>query len=377
MQQVEWTLSNNDGQEISRSPVQLAGASPLLPPSTRRALSGEKAEVLDAALDVAQMIFAHSCLISNETRKPRIHPIEFMQSDEAGNILMSTRAFLAKVEQDGEQSWIPTALLRQRVPDADFQEFNELVPYDMRIFVNDDKKFAVSDASCAFVTARQDGEQFFSATSVFLHELLHGMGIISLGIDSSLFGNATHPNLIGTSWDDNIRDANGERFSPLEKTAMGVHVPGTDLFVAGHGIYNPAEWRAGSSLSHFATQGGEPGLMAYNVLPGKCQFVMQPHLITALITIGWPCNASTNRPGLVWDSEVYYLSDESSDTMYWTMGQTLYVSCFSLLVCWCFFYACAAMKSLAPSVKYREIENVTLTAQKTAMHSPESYTNDT
>ena len=90
----------------------------------------------------------------NETRKPHIHPIEFMQSDDAGNILMSTRAFLAKVEQNGKLSWIPTALLRQRVPDAGWQEFNELVPYDMRIFVNDDRKFAVSESSCAFVAAR-------------------------------------------------------------------------------------------------------------------------------------------------------------------------------------------------------------------------------
>ena len=312
LQQVEWTLASVGGVEISRSPVQLAGALPLIPPSNRRAISRQKQTTLEAALDVAQDIFAHTCPLSDLTRKPRCHSIEFLHAAEAGNTLMSTRTFLAKVEQGGELAWVPTALLRQKVPQSDLEEFNELVPYDLRIFVNENSKFAVSDSSCEFVTATEDGEQFFSATSVLLHELLHGMGILSLGIDASVLGNATHGNLIGTIWDNNIRDVENNLFAPLSQMARDVHVPGKSLFVAGRRLYNPPEWRPGSSLSHFASATGEPGIMGYNVLPGRCQFVMPKHLITALITIGWPCNASTNLPGLTWDSNVYYFNDEET-----------------------------------------------------------------
>ena len=119
---------------------------------------------------------------------------------------MSTCTFLAEVAHNGEQAWVPTALLRQQVPVFDLDEFDEIVPYDMHIFVNDGVKFAVSDSSCAFVTETEKGVQFFSATSVLLHEVLHGMGILSLGIDTTFLGNDTHPNLIGTPWDNIIRD---------------------------------------------------------------------------------------------------------------------------------------------------------------------------
>ena len=312
LKQVEWTIESESGLEVSRSPVHLAAALPIIPPSTRRGISKEKHDVLEAALGIAQTIFSHTCPISDTKRNPRIHAIEFMHSSEAGNTIMSTRTFLAEVAHDGEQAWVPTALLRQQVPVLDLDEFDEIVPYDMHIFVNDGVKFAVSDSSCAFVTETEKGVQFFSATSVLLHEVLHGMGILSLGIDTTFLGNDTHPNLIGTPWDNIIRDEEGNRFLPLVQTALGQNVPGTKLFVAGHSIYNPMKWQAGSSLSHFSTVDGEQDLMGHSVLPGKCQFIMPAHLIRALIAIGWPCNETTNLPGLVWNNDVRYLEAEES-----------------------------------------------------------------
>ena len=317
LQQVEWTLGSGDGIELFRSPIHSAAALPIIPPITRRGISKEKHDVLETALGIAQTIFSHTCPISENRRNPRIHAIDFMQSSEAGNTLMSTRTFLAKVEENGNQTWTPTALVRQQIPWDELNEFDELVPYDMHIFVNDGVEFAMSNSSCAFVTANEKGSRFFSATSVLLHEVLHGMGILSLGIDSTFLGNVTHPNLIGTPWDNNIRDAEGNRFLPLVETALGEYVPGKSLFVAGHSIYNPTKWQPGSSLSHFSTIDGEQDLMGHNVMPGKCQFVMPPHLISALIAIGWQCNESTNLPGLVWDNDVYYIDAEESRVYMW------------------------------------------------------------
>jgi hypothetical protein len=325
LRQVEWTIESKNGLEVSRSPVHLAAALPIIPPVTRRGISEERHDVLEAALRIAQTIFSHTCPISDTKRNPRIHAIEFMQSSEAGNTIMSTRTFLAEVAHNGEQAWVPTALLRQQVPVLDLDEFDEIVPYDMHIFVNDGVKFAVSDSSCAFVTETEKGTQFFSATSVLLHEVLHGMGILSLGIDITFLGNDTHPNLIGTPWDNIIKDEEGNRFLPLEQTALGQHVPGKKLFVAGHSIYNPMKWQAGSSLSHFSTVDGEQDLMGHSVLPGKCQFIMPTHLIRALIAIGWPCNETTNLPGITWDNDVHYLEAEESYIPWISYWQALWV----------------------------------------------------
>jgi hypothetical protein len=325
LRQVEWTIESKNGLEVSRSPVHLAAALPIIPPVTRRGISEERHDVLEAALRIAQTIFSHTCPISDTKRNPRIHAIEFMQSSEAGNTIMSTRTFLAEVAHNGDQAWVPTALLRQQVPVLDLDEFDEIVPYDMHIFVNDGVKFAVSDSSCAFVTETEKGTQFFSATSVLLHEVLHGMGILSLGIDITFLGNDTHPNLIGTPWDNIIKDEEGNRFLPLEQTALGQHVPGKKLFVAGHSIYNPMKWQAGSSLSHFSTVDGEQDLMGHSVLPGKCQFIMPTHLIRALIAIGWPCNETTNLPGITWDNDVHYLEAEESYVPWISYWQALWV----------------------------------------------------
>ena len=118
-------------------------------------------------------------------------------------------------------------------------DLNRKVQYDMVISVNDDLKFAMSDPSCAFVEAREDGASHFSSVTVLVHEILHGMGMFSIGINPHFLANATRLNTVGTTWDNLMHDPSGAPFVPVDSCRATRMLPvlGEDVRIEGVEVY--------------------------------------------------------------------------------------------------------------------------------------------
>ena len=274
-----------------------------------------------------------------------IAPIQLMGGANAEGVIMSTSTFIALAEWNGRLAWVPTALLREQMSSSEISEFEEQAPYDMKIFVNRDCKFALSDPHCKFRYAKGDGDTYFSTVTVLVHELLHGMGFFSLGKDPSLLGNATHPNTIGSAWDNLLKDEHGGQFVAVARTVDGQQVEGTKVDLGGIAIFNPVPWQPGSSLSHFAATAGLPAVMTPSISTGTCAFRIPPHITSTLNLLGWACNLTGTATPLSWDHGILYSDTTNCDDCSTTIGNWdntfLGVVLFCILCCICVLFQCS------------------------------------
>ena len=304
IREVQWTTSARAEGRAHRYGPNTSDAPPPVSRDTE-AMAGDRdlKQHIAIALTTAVDILSHTCV---GWVGLRIAPIELISDASAGGVIMSTRTFIALTEWNGTLAWVPTALVRQHIPLSEMSDFERQVPYDMTISVNRDCKFALSDPSCAFVHAQGDGSTYFSSVTVLVHELLHGMGLFSLGKDPGLLGNATHPNQFGTPWDNLLRDSQGSRFVPVARALAGQQIDGVEVNLDGIAIYNPNPWQPGSSLSHFARTSGRPAIMAPSIDTGTCAFTLPPHITSTMNLLGWSCNVNGTPPSLYWDHGAVY-----------------------------------------------------------------------
>jgi hypothetical protein len=142
--------------------------------------------------------------------------------------------------------------------------------------------YGFGDSECDFALLSSG---YISATTVLLHELVHGMGVYSI----------LHPDneggFLGTGsvFDSRIRDEDGygllsDDYMPSARSLAGR----TPLTVGGQVLFNPSDYKPGSSLSHFEW----PYLMNYQMASGECTFSVTDELLAALREIGWDCPGS-------------------------------------------------------------------------------------
>lgn len=316
IKQVEWRTSS---RTETSSQLHTASALPVHFGKVRRTSDTKVVDSFDAALRIALNIFNHTCELSSGSRLPRIAPIRLMDSGGADGTIMSTRAYLALTHWNGRMAWVPTSLLRQRLTEAQLRELDETIDHDIEIVVNNDIDFAISDSECAFAAQGSKHSDHFSAITTLLHELLHGIGVMSIGIDPTFLRNDTHLNTIGTPWDNLLRDELGQTFVPVNQSSVGVKVAGTPLWINDVRVYNPMKWESGSSLSHFDPTTGDFAIMEPFISPGKCLFKIPSHLATTLISMGWQCHNITTHPDYTWDHGVLSIQQADSSTIP-TMG---------------------------------------------------------
>jgi hypothetical protein len=265
------------------------------PPSNQTQSIGD---LIDAAYDTAVRIVNHSCAMMAREMSTRLAPFKYAQ---IGSAIMQTQAvFVLQPGRDYssglDEVWVPLSLAVQRNWDdvATRDMLLGLAEYDMYITVNPDVRLAFGDSDCGWVATPHSGT-YFSATSVLLHELLHGMGIYSLIQASSPDAFHNKVSVFDAHMTQGILDQRVFMTqSDIDNTTASV-LAGDQVRVGRHLLYNPTEYRPGSSLSHFI---GDT-LMAATAKPGQCRFSMSSIELSALNTIGWNCTAA---PGShAWD----------------------------------------------------------------------------
>ena len=210
------------------------------------------------------------------------------------------------------------------------------IDHDIEIVVNNEIDFAISDSECAFAAPGSKHSDHFSAITTLLHELLHGIGIMSVGIDPTFLRNDTHLNTVGTPWDNLLRDETGHTFVPVNQSSYGVQVAGTPLWINNVRVYNPSEWEPGSSLSHFDPTTGDFAIMEPYISPGKCLFKIPSHLATTLLALGWQCHNVTSHPDYTWDHGVLSIQQGDSSTAS-SLGVTVIMFIFLIASLFCCF----------------------------------------
>lgn len=308
VRQVQWTVSSHsEGVVHQRGPIAPPGEGG--PPKVTETWATDQnlKEHIATALATATDIISHTCVGGTRLK---ISPIQLLDDETSPGVIMSTSTFIALAEWNGTLAWVPTALLRGYLSPSGLPSFTREAPYDMQIFVNRDCKFAMSDPSCAFARAKDDGSSYFSSVTVLVHEILHGMGMFSIGKDPALLGNATHPNRIGTPWDNLLRDRQGRQFVPVARAVNGQQVAGVELHLDGIAIYNPLHWEPGSSLSHFSPGPNRQTMMAPSIDTGTCLFRLPSHITSTLNLLGWECNVNGTPASLEWDHGTIYTSPD-------------------------------------------------------------------
>ena len=356
IREVQWTTSTRPGGGLREGRTNKTYAVDERPRETGPRGSADQGllEHIARALTTARDILLKTCVGRVGFR---IAPIQLMGGTNAEGVIMSTSTFIALAEWNGTLAWVPTALLREHMSPSEKSEFEEQAPYDMKIFVNRDCKFALSDSSCKFAHAKHDGSTYFSTVTVLVHELLHGMGFFSLGKDPALLGNATHPNRIGSAWDNLLKDEHGGQFVAVARTVDGQQVEGVKVDMGGIAIFNPLPWQAGSSLSHFAATAGLPALMTPSIGTGTCAFRIPPHITSTLNLLGWACNLTGTPTSLYWDHGILYSDPTDCDDCTTTIDhwQWARIAALVILTGVCMVSICKGSPSSRGQQQYLEI----------------------
>ena len=236
----------------------------------------------ELALGRALAMISEHCVLDAEQLLARIAPIEFNKLGPG--VLMQTNA---QFTLEGGV-WVPMSLAIQRESDTSkLSELLEACQYDFKITVNTEIDFVTSAHGCV----HPDGGSnvaLDSATATVLHELLHGLGIYSLvgGNSGGGFGGSI------SLYDTLLRHtSNGAMVFPSTQhvSAMtGQHLTQYDLSVAGHTVFNPAEFSVGRSLMHLH---GE-GVMGIGHRTVQCLYEVDDASIDVLNAIGWECKHS-------------------------------------------------------------------------------------
>lgn len=124
----------------------------------------------------------------------------------------------------------------------------------------------------------------FDLQTTLLHEMLHGLGILSLvGADGHMYWGGTSP------FDAALRDANGTA-AVVNSTFLPAF--GDPVTVAGIPIYNPAVFSPGSSLSHYDAV----GVMAYAQPWSACVRSLDNASRALLRAVGYDCAPGPPAP---------------------------------------------------------------------------------
>jgi hypothetical protein len=279
-----------------------------LPTEDESQRRSEARDMMQSWVSTAMDIIESDC--GTITALPRVAPLVFarirMLDGTDSNAVMQTVTYMVTQEAnhsntDTENYWVPLSLLRYQFQNdsASLAALNAYNQWDMRIVVNTNfdviQGFAVGNSSCDFV---DEFPTYYSATSVLLHEMLHGMGIYSM-LDPDVAGGTLG---WGSLYDSLIRDEEGQLLIGSGVIPSAQSLAGRSLTVGGVPLYNPGDPAPGSSLSHFDW----PYLMGYTIPAGVCVDTMPAGLIGVLGLLGWPC--ATPEAPFAWEGPVAAVS---------------------------------------------------------------------
>ena len=126
------------------------------------------------ALTRALRIISRYCTFDFDRILSRVAPLEFKAL--GADVLMQTHAMFVLEES----VWVPMALSIERETDnTRMLELLGAAEYDIKITVNTEIDLVIGDRSCGWVD-EIGTTGHYSATTILLHELLHGLGIYSL-----------------------------------------------------------------------------------------------------------------------------------------------------------------------------------------------------
>lgn len=272
---------------------------------------------LRESLAMAQQIINGSCEASRNLLLGRVAPLRFeAMTGTKSAVLMSTRSVFVLINGTAHNPntpsvWSPLWLERHKASErhdaAALAELEALSDYDASITINTNSYLAFGSSNCSWITANQHGD-YYSSTSVFLHELVHAMGLYSLIPTSAQHSD---PVLWGlpSIYDALITDSHGSPLlsSPHTLDTLTLEsIAGQDLWIGGQKLYNPAVYTPGVSVSHVALPGS---LMYPSIGSSSCQFALGVAEVGVLNALQWQC-APTDQAH-TWDRPNAFFSDYS------------------------------------------------------------------
>lgn len=229
----------------------------------------------------------HKC--ASASAPPRLAPLAYAHLGthvimQASDYLVLQLANPNKTAQS--LHWCPLALLRHvyRNDTSSLATLDGMSAYDVWITINVElvPGFATGDSECNIA---QDAPGYYSATTTFLHEIIHGMGIYSLINGYETGGYYGY----GSIYDSSIRDEGGDLLLHGQTIPTGESLGGRVLTMSGIPLYNPVVYNPGSSLSHF-----DWGyIMSYAISSGECQYDLTDAFLGALRELGWSCPSNS------------------------------------------------------------------------------------
>jgi len=297
-----------DGSTVTETETRILGPGETVKEEDEPQRRSEARDLMEKWVSTAMAIIESDC--GAVSALPRVAPLVFahirMPDQTDSNAVMQTATYMVLQEAnhsqtDAENYWVPLSLLRYQFQNdsASLATLDAYKEWDMRITVNTNpavtRGFAVGNSSCDFV---DEFPTYYSATSVLLHEMMHGMGIYSM-MDSDVNG--------GTSgwasiYDSLIRDEDGALLIGNGTIPSAQSLAGRSLTVGGIPLYNPGVPAPGSSISHFDWS----YLMGPSVLAGTCVDTMPADLLGVLSLMGWPCVAPEEP--FTWEGAVVAVS---------------------------------------------------------------------
>lgn len=235
------------------------------------------------ALARATGIISRYCTVNVARVMSRVAPIRFERLD--AGVLMQSRATF--VLQHGV--WVPMSLAIERETDAwDLDKLLRSSQYDIQITVNTGVDLIIGGPRCTW--AGEDvNDAFYSATTLLLHELLHGLGFYSLV--SSHQGGGYQGSV--SLYDSLLRYTHNGSYvfgDPLRvQDVYGTRLSKYAVSIGPHAVYNPANFVQGKSLSHLLQQ---PSIMNAAMQPASCMFELDNQTIDVMNLMGWRCNES-------------------------------------------------------------------------------------
>jgi hypothetical protein len=244
--------------------------------------SSSNAEVhFREALVRATEIISRYCTLNVKRVLSRIAPIQF-NSLEPG-VLMQARA--AFVSQGG--IWVPMSLAIERETDLVYLgQLLQTSQYDIQITVNTGVDLIIGGPQCVW-SGEDANAAFFSATTLLLHELLHGLGFYSLvaGQQGGGYQGAIslYDSLLRFTGNGSSVFGEPQRVQDVYGTRLGQY----GLSIAAHAVYNPSTFSQGKSLSHLTEANS---IMNAEMSPASCLFELDNATIDVMKLMGWRCD---------------------------------------------------------------------------------------
>jgi hypothetical protein len=147
---------------------------------------------------------------------------------------------------------------------------------DMYINVNRDKYWSLQDESTCGVG--------YDLVSVLLHEVLHGMGILSSFKSETKHGFCQNGECYFSKYETLIHNKHGLFIDNLDKRWLG-----ETMHIGGVEVYNPSIFIPGSSLSHIEDK---TSVIYPSLSSGICKQTIDDKVAYLLNEIGWECQSS-------------------------------------------------------------------------------------